>query len=335
MPSLTEIIGEVNKVGSGHDVVRRRYALALSELTGRNVVVYYSGWLQKGGIPGLLQHLMLNDSDKNGFMAAFQGLSKDKGLDLILHTPGGDIAATESLVHYIRKMFGTDVRAIIPQLAMSAGTMIALSCKQILMGKHSNLGPIDPQIGIFPAHGIIEEFSRAEKEIREAESPQAMQSKIAVWQPIIAKYSPTFIGQCQKAISWSTEIVKAWLLEGMLKDDRDADAKADSIISELGSHAETKSHGRHIHADKLIRLGVHVEMIEADQALQDAILSLHHTCVNALHHTPAVKLIENQHGVGLTMAVQMAGSQQAAQGANQAIPPTDAETMPASAWSFL
>jgi membrane-bound ClpP family serine protease len=58
-------------------------------------------------------------------------------------------------------MFGTNIRAIIPQMAMSAGTMIALSTREIIMGKHSNLGPIDPQIAGIPAHGVIEEFNRA------------------------------------------------------------------------------------------------------------------------------------------------------------------------------
>ena len=46
-----------------------------------------------------------------------------RGLDLILHTPGGDMAATESLVDYLRAMFGTDICAFVPQLAMSAGTI--------------------------------------------------------------------------------------------------------------------------------------------------------------------------------------------------------------------
>ena len=94
-------------------------------------------------------------------MATIKDLDSTKGLDLILHTPGGDIAATEALVGYLRSMFNTDIRAIIPQIAMSAGTMIALSCKEIVMGKHSSLGPIDPQLGGLPAHGIIEEFTKA------------------------------------------------------------------------------------------------------------------------------------------------------------------------------
>ena len=72
----------------------------------------------------------VNDLDKNGLMATiYPPVDKTRGLDLILHTPTGVTAATESLVDYLRQMFGNDIRAIVPQLALSAGTMIALSCK--------------------------------------------------------------------------------------------------------------------------------------------------------------------------------------------------------------
>ena len=66
---------------------------------------------------------------------------------LVLHTPGGDIAATESLVDYLYSMFGHNTRVIVSQISMSAGAMIALSAKEIMLDKHSNLGSIDPQMG--------------------------------------------------------------------------------------------------------------------------------------------------------------------------------------------
>ena len=113
---------------------------------------------------------------------------------MILHTPGGEVAATESLIDYLKAMFGDNIRAIVPQLAMSAGTMIACSCKEIVMGKHSSLGPVDPQFRGTPAHGIKEEFERAYKEIK------IDQAKITVWQPILAKYPPAFVCECEKAI---------------------------------------------------------------------------------------------------------------------------------------
>jgi len=69
--------------------------------TGRNVIIYYSAWLQKPSIVGL----QVNDADKNGFMTVIHELDRSKGLDLVLHTPGGETAATESLVDYLRSMF--------------------------------------------------------------------------------------------------------------------------------------------------------------------------------------------------------------------------------------
>lgn len=127
-------------------------------------------------------------------MLAIHKLDKSKGLDLILHTPGGDVAATESLVDYLYSIFGHDFRVIVPQISMSAGTMIALSSKEILMGKQSNLGPIDPQMGGLACQAVLDEFEQAKKDIRN--NPHAA----ALWQVIIGKYHPTFLGSCQQAI---------------------------------------------------------------------------------------------------------------------------------------
>jgi len=127
-------------------------------------------------------------------MSACDGLDHAKGLDLLLHTPGGETAATESIVDYLRKVFH-HIRVIVPQLAMSGGTMIACAGDSIVMGKQSSLGPIDPQIGGRPAHGILEEFKQAHEEIKKD------LTKAHVWQPIIAKYGPALIGECQKVIT--------------------------------------------------------------------------------------------------------------------------------------
>ena len=144
MPNWTELVDETNDAGSSYDRVRRKYLKQLFELSGRNTILYYSGWLNFSWLAGVNRLAFgLDDLDKNGFMAAIHGMDRSKGLDLLLHTPGGDMAATESLVDYLRSMFQTDIRAIVPQLAMSAGTMIGLACKEIVMGKQSSLGPID------------------------------------------------------------------------------------------------------------------------------------------------------------------------------------------------
>ena len=146
MPNWNEILDEIKEGGSIFDVVRRRYLRQLHELTGRNVIIYYSGFLQSPDVHG---NFSISDLDKIGFMSACNKVDATKGLDLLLHTPGGAIAATESLIDYLHKVF-SDIRVVVPQLAMSGGTMIACSARSILMGKQSSLGPIDPQLGGLP-----------------------------------------------------------------------------------------------------------------------------------------------------------------------------------------
>lgn len=103
MPNWHEIGEELKRAGSSFDVIRRGYIHSLSSYTGRNTIIYiyYSGWLQKGNIDGIA----VNDADKNGLMTVIHQLDRNKGLDLILHTPGGDTAATESIVDYLHNMF--------------------------------------------------------------------------------------------------------------------------------------------------------------------------------------------------------------------------------------
>lgn len=294
MPNWHEIGEELKQAGSTFDLIRRKYIKELSQKTDRNVIIYYSGWLQKSNIEGL----QVNDADKNGLMTVIHKLDKTKGLDLVLHTPGGDTAATESIVDYLHSKFGNDIRAIVPQLAMSAGTMIACSCKEIIMGLQSSLGPIDPQFGGIPAHGIVEEFNRALSEIK------ADPMSAAIWQPIIAKYNPTMIGECEKAIDWSEKMVEDWLDRNMLSAEEDKEIKIQTIIKELGDHALNKSHARHLSIQKCKDIGLKIVDLESDPELQDLVLSVHHICIHTLSSTNAFKIIENQNGIAFIQSAQ-------------------------------
>ena len=267
MPNWSELVKEIGQLGNPYDVLRRKYISDLSKYTKRNVICYYSGWLQK---PELGPAVSVNDTDKNGLMTTINGLDASKGLDLILHTPGGDIAATESIVDYLYGKFSGDIRCIVPQMAMSGGTMIACSSREIWMGKHSSLGPIDPQFGAISAHGVIEEFKRAYKDM--VNDPRT----IPIWQPIIAKYNPAFLGECEKAVTWSTSLVSEWLLRNMFANDPNKGLVVENIIRELGDHAVSLSHNRHLSFAKCKEMGLKVFAIESDQKLQDKVLSVHH-----------------------------------------------------------
>lgn len=295
MPNWSEVLKEIQDVEaqSASDRVRRKYLKKLFEKTERNILAYYSGWLSKPGIEGV----QINDEDKNGIMMAVHGLDRSCGLDLILHTPGGELHATESIVDYLYRMFDDDIRVIVPQIAMSGGTLIACSSKQILMGTHSNLGPIDPQVMGVPAMGVIEEFHTAAAEIKEDSS------KIHVWQPILSKYHPTFLSQCQNAINHSSEIAQDNLEQTMFKNDRLKKDRSEKIVKGLTDYSGNKSHSRHIHIDECKELGLKVDELEKDQDLQDLVLTVHHAFMYTLTNTPALKIIENHHGRALVKRI--------------------------------
>lgn len=286
MPNWSDVLREIHACEGGLDRIRRKYLRELSEQTKRPVIAYYSGWLQKPG-SGVVA---ISDDDKNGFMNAVHGLERGHGLDLMLHTPGGDFAATESIVDYLRKMFGTDIRAIIPQLAMSGGTMMACACREIIMGKQSNLGPIDPQFRGIPAHGVIAEFDEAVK------ATKLDPGSIPMWSVIIGKYHPTFIGECRNAIDLATEIVSKWLQSGMFHGDTKGKDKAERIVKALNNHADTKTHARHIHADEAQKSGLKIAMLEDNPALQDVVLTIHHAYMHTFAQSNAAKIIENSNG---------------------------------------
>jgi len=292
LPSLTEIQDKIQlqaSKGTPTDIVRRNYLNKLSELTGRNVILYYSGWLQKP-IRQLVPFLAINDNDKNGFMSTIHGLDTSKGLDLILQTPGGDVGATGSLIDYLRQKFDTDIRVIVPQLAMSGGTMIACAAKEILMGRQSTLGPLDPQLNGIPANSILDEFKQAHEEISKDKN------KIPVWQPIIAKYSPALIRECQIAVDWSRALTKEYLETGMFKGDPNARQKAKKIVNILSNTSLTKPHGRHLPTTTCIDMGLKITQIEDNADLQDAILSVHYASALTITNTSVFKIIENQNG---------------------------------------
>ena len=290
MPNWGEVLKEIqdthkkNPKVNAIDVVRRKYLNKIQKETGRNVIAYYSGWLQKPKAPDTA----VNDKDKSGLMLTIHKLEKSKGLDLILHTPGGDLAATESLVDYLYSIFDYNIRVIVPQISMSAGTMIALSSKEILMGKHSNLGPIDPQMGGLACQAVLDEFEDAKKDIKS--NPQAA----PLWQAIIGKYHPTFLGACKHAIDWSESMVEEWLKENMCSKDH---KKVKPILKMFSDHKKQKSHARHISKKQCEEVGLNISSLEDDKDLQDAVLTTHHAFMHTFSQTNAVKIIENHNGI--------------------------------------
>ncbi|MBQ7455995.1 MAG: hypothetical protein IJS54_00070 [Desulfovibrio sp.] len=299
MPNWVSVLEEINKCQPSPnreleavDIVRRRYLLKLHEKTKRNIIAYYSGWLQVGNAVGT----DLNDMDINGFMTTIHGLDCTQGLDLILHTPGGSISATEQIVYYLKSKFGNDVRAVIPQIAMSAGTMISCSCKQILMGRQSCLGPFDPQIYGVSAMRVQEEFNKA---VEEAKKEPA---SIPYWQVIIGKYHPTFLNSCKLACDRAKHLVTQWLSTNMFNDKRESLKISRNIVNNFNKIGHKLDHDRHVSISECENFGLKILRLEDDQELQDLVLTVHHTFMHTFSNVPLVKAIENHKGVGMFLS---------------------------------
>ncbi|MCE2732547.1 MAG: hypothetical protein LW821_04195 [Flammeovirgaceae bacterium] len=295
MPSWGQILNEINislQRGdrNAFDSVRLKYIKALQAKTGRNLIVYASKWTSGEAQPNMVS---INDEDVHAFMEAISGLNGND-LDLMLHTGGGSAEATEAIVSYLRQKF-QNIRVIIPQAAMSAGTMLACAADTIVMGKHSSIGPIDPQfilntpngIQAVPAHSIIEQFQKAQEEI--SRDPKLLNS----WLPMLSQYGPALIVMCQKQIEFSETTVKSWLSNYMLKGD---DKTAEKIAKFLSTHDNFKTHSKHISLTEAKELGFKIQEMEADQDLQDKILSAFHAVLLTLSSTSAVKIICNHNG---------------------------------------
>ena len=206
MPTWSAILNEARRLGATNPNAAIDYIVnqkntflnRLSEKTGRNTILYFSSFLQKQ--PS--NDASINDLDINAFMENIHGLDKCRGLDLILHTPGGDLAATEQIIKYLKSCFHGDIRAVIPQMAMSAGSMIAVSCKSVIMGKQSSLGPFDPQLNGVPCQSALREFYKAVEDV--SKNP----ASLGLWQAILSKLNPTFLTLCAQADELAEELTE-------------------------------------------------------------------------------------------------------------------------------
>ena len=297
MPTWSEIAIEINGERAQHqlgafDLVRRKYLALLSAHSGRNTILYATDWIQPGKDPW---GVSINDEDIQGLMEVIHGLN-GQNLDLILHSPGGSPEAAAGIVSYLRSKF-SDIRVIIPLEAMSAATMISCAANRIVMGRHSFIGPIDPQFILrdqngmmmsVPAQAILDQFKMAREECRDPK-------KIGAWLPILGQYGPARLVQSQNAIDLSKKYAKEWLEKYMFSGE-DKRAKAEEVANSLSDHTRFLSHGHHIDRDEARSIGLVVDNLETDNHLQDLVLSVYHSTTHTFNGTHAIKIIENQNG---------------------------------------
>lgn len=259
-----------------------------------NVILYGSAFLQKPDAPSFSTQIMREDI--NGIMSSLYKLDWDKPLTLVLHTPGGVTNATETIVEYLRSKF-KDIEVIIPTYALSAGTMIALASNLIIMGRQSQLGPIDPQMpytrGYISARAVVEQFNRAKQET------QQDRNLAITWAPILASLGPSLITEAQNALDYGEKMVAKWLEEYMFKDITDPVVRSETAqkaASYFNDATKHKSHGRRIGREEARQQGIIVKSLEDNQTLQESVLTIYHLMSILFEQTFATKIICNHQG---------------------------------------
>lgn len=258
----------------------------------RNVIFYASAFLQKPMVPAATTMIMMEDI--NGLMSVMQGMDCARNLTLLLHTSGGDPGAANALEAYLHSKF-TDIEVVVPTYAMSAGTMMCLGSNRIVMGRQSQLGPIDAQMqtgnGMRSAGAMLDAFERARDEIKQ-------NTNLAhLWHPILQGMGPSLIQEAQNFLEYGEAMVKGWLEKRMFKGDHDAAAKAEAVAKHFNTTNVHKNHSRRIDRDEARAVGLRVEDLEPNQQFQDAVLTAYHIASLNFSVTKAVKFLANDAGL--------------------------------------
>ena len=170
MLSLQDVYNEVlaRKEESSQDYVLKKYLKKLFKYTGRATILYASAFTLKEASGRVLQ---INRQDSSCFLAASSG-TDGRELDLIVHSPGGSVEATEQIVTFLRRRYD-HIRVIVPLSALSTATLLCCAADRIVVGEHSAVGPFDPVVNwsyqgtsfSAAAQNIIDEFSIVQRNI--------------------------------------------------------------------------------------------------------------------------------------------------------------------------
>jgi hypothetical protein len=278
MPTYHDIVALMTKQDNTLDCdsVRRNYILQLSNYRKRAVICYYANFKQ--------QDNGISDDDIEYLMPIIHKIGdiKKNGVDIILHTPGGSVGAAERITNYLTAIFQNDVEIFIPQLVMSAGTMIACIAKTIYMGKESHIGPADPSISGISTAELQDLFEKAKDAFSKNED-------VEYYKTLIDKYPPHLYNESLKALTLAKEIIVNCL------NRHSKSVKNKKIAEFLLDKKRHLIHDRGIPKEKLIEQGLNIKSLEDDNALQDIILSIHHSFIITMQANNQIKKIIENH----------------------------------------
>jgi ClpP class serine protease len=184
------------------------------------------------GFLGVPLYRFIDIEDSEAVLRAIRLTPDDTPIDLILHTPGGLVLASEQIAYALRA-HPAKVTVLVPHYAMSGGTLLALAADEIRMDAAAVLGPVDPQLGDLPAASLIRAVGK--KPAERLEDRTLVMADVA-----------------EKAVRHMREVVRSLLARHM--DDK----KAETVAEELaGGHY---THDDPITVDEARALGLPIEV---------------------------------------------------------------------------
>jgi hypothetical protein len=206
---------------------------------------------------------------------------KNERLTLILNTSGGSVETVEKFVEIIRYHY-KEVYFVVPDFALSAGTIFCMSGDKIFMDYSSALGPIDPQVyngkNWVPALGYLDQV---EKLIEKARNNTLTNAEFAILQ----NQDLATLSAYEQAKNLTITLLKEWLVEYKFRDWQkhkdgsdvkveEKEQKAEEIASLLGDNKIWHSHGRMIGINRLKKfLKLKIEDYSRENALRTKIRS--------------------------------------------------------------
>jgi ClpP class serine protease len=140
------------------EAMRQRFIARIERARGSRVIllVHRQETMSILGFP-VFRYIDVDDSE--AVLRAIHLTDPTVPLDIVLHTPGGLVLAALQIARAIHKHQGK-VTAVVPHYAMSGGTLIALAADEIVMSEHAVIGPVDPQLGQYPAASILKAVAK-------------------------------------------------------------------------------------------------------------------------------------------------------------------------------
>jgi hypothetical protein len=276
---------------------RKKQLKLISKLRGnRDVLVYAADFNKRTDV------ISINYADLLPISDQLSNLSGNK-IDLIIETPGGSGEVAEDIVRLLHDKYD-EVGIIIPGWAKSAGTIIAMSGDEILMGQLSALGPIDAQLNWqgkhFSAHSLLEGLEKIKKEIIDN---NGILNKAYI--PILQGISPGEIKNAENALKFAEDLVKKWLVKYKFKNwdihsknqkpvtTEEKEARAKKIAKDLCNHGHWKTHGRSIKLKDLEEMRVKITDYTKNQELDEAI-TRYYTLLQMTFASTMYKVFETQ-----------------------------------------